>query len=274
MNCELSKQAMPEYWAGSLGESERVSLEVHLSECGECRREAEELTRLWREIGLIPASETAEPSRELRARFYQSLGAFQAGLEQAKKSNGPSFAEKLKSWWPKQPMMQFATAMAMLVVGVGAGWFARTPEMKKDDNEMARLRTEVGSMKQLVTLSLLQQQSASDRLRGVSWAYRVEQSDPEVLSALLTTVNQDQSVNVRLAAVDALRPFAASPVARKGIVQSLLRQESPMVQAALIDLIVEIKEKPARASLEMVSSGETFNPAIRERAKKALGELQ
>ena len=81
-------------------------------------------------------------------------------------------------------------------------------------------------------------------------------------------------MNVRLAAVDALRPFAASPVARKGIVQSLLRQESPMVQAALIDLIVEIKEKPARASLEMVSSGETFNPAIRERAKKALGELQ
>jgi len=274
MNCELSKLAMPEYWAGNLAEAERVSLEVHLSECGECRREAEEMTKLWREIGLIPASETAEPSRELRARFYQSLGAFQAGLEQSKKPAGPSLVEKLKGWWPKQPMIQFATAMAMLVVGVGAGWYARTPAVKQEDNEMARLRTEVGSMKQLVTLSLLQQQSASDRLRGVSWAYRVEQSDTEVLAALLTTVNQDQSVNVRLAAVDALRPFAASPVARKGIVQSLTRQESPMVQAALIDLIVELKEKPARTSLETVSAGESFNPAIRERAKRALSELQ
>ncbi len=265
---------MPEYWAGSLGEAERVQFEVHLSECAECRLEAEDLSKLWRGIGLIPATETAEPSRELRARFYQSLGAYQAGLEESKKFARPSLVETMKGWWPKQPMMQFATAMAMLVVGVGAGWFARSPAVKTEDNEMARLRTEVGSMKQLVTLSLLQQQSASDRLRGVSWAYRVEQSDTEVLSALLTTVNQDQSVNVRLAAVDALRPFAGSPVARKGIVQSLTRQESPMVQAALIDLIVEIKEKPARQSLEMVSAGEKFNPAIRERAKKALTELQ
>ena len=50
----------------------------------------------------------------------------------------------------------------------------------------------------------MQQQSASDRLRGVNYAYRVEQSDPEVLGALLTTVNHDPSVNVRLAAVDAV----------------------------------------------------------------------
>ena len=32
-------------------------------------------------------------------------------------------------------------------------------------------------MRQLVALSLMQQQSASDRLRGVSWAYQVEPSD-------------------------------------------------------------------------------------------------
>ncbi|MEO8025082.1 MAG: zf-HC2 domain-containing protein [Bryobacteraceae bacterium] len=274
MNCEFSKRAMPEYWAGSLSESDRVNFEVHISECAECRSEAEDLSKLWRGIGLIPAAETAEPSREMRARFYQSLSAYQAGLEESKKPAGPSLIEVLKSLWPKQPMMQFGAAMAMLVVGIGAGWYARTPAVQKDDTELARLRGEVGSMKQLVTLSLLQQQSASDRLRGVSWAYRVEQSDTEVLAALLTTVNQDQSVNVRLAAVDALRPFAASPVARKGIVKALLRQESPLVQAALIDLVVAIKEAPAKSSLETLSEGESYNPAIRERAKKALSELQ
>ena len=59
-------------------------------------------------------------------------------------------------------------------------------------------------MRQMVALSLMQQQSAGERLRGVSWAYRVESSDTEVLSALLYTVNNDQSVNVRMAAVEAL----------------------------------------------------------------------
>ena len=56
-------------------------------------------------------------------------------------------------------------------------------------------------MRQLVTLSLLQQQSAGDRLQGVNWSYRVEQPDTAVLAALLTTVNHDPNVNVRLAAV-------------------------------------------------------------------------
>ncbi len=71
-------------------------------------------------------------------------------------------------------------------------------------------------MRQLVALSLLQQQNASDRLRGVNYAYRVEQSDPQVLSALLTTLDHDSNVNVRLAAVDAVRNFTDSPVGRKG----------------------------------------------------------
>ena len=53
-------------------------------------------------------------------------------------------------------------------------------------------------------LSLMQQQSAGERLRGVSYAYQAPASDTEVLSALLATVNQDESVGVRLAAVDAL----------------------------------------------------------------------
>ena len=60
-------------------------------------------------------------------------------------------------------------------------------------------------MRQMVALSLMQEQSASERLRGVSWAMPRAVDDTEVLSALLTTVNQDPNVNVRLAAVDALR---------------------------------------------------------------------
>src|SRR5260370_32118610 len=93
-----------------------------------------------------------------------------------------------------------------------------------DRGQVAQLRNEVNSMKQLVTLSLLQQQNASDRLRGVTWSYRVEQSDSEVLGALLTTINHDPTVNVRLAAVDAIKTFADSPLARKCLVASPSQQ--------------------------------------------------
>ena len=61
-------------------------------------------------------------------------------------------------------------------------------------------------MRQLVALSLMQQQSASERLRGVSWAYQRGTIRREVLAALVSAVNHDTNVNVRLAAVDALAP--------------------------------------------------------------------
>jgi hypothetical protein len=101
------------------------------------------------------------------------------------------------------------------------------------------LREEVRHTRQLVALSLLQQQSASERLKGVDWSNRMTRPDPQVLSALLHTVNYDQNVNVRLAALDALHQSANNEMVRRGLVESLDRQTSPLVQIALIDLLVE-----------------------------------
>ena len=103
----------------------------------------------------------------------------------------------------------WAWSAALLVAGLGAGqWLGGRQHSRAD---LVALQDEVDHMRQLVTLSLLEQQSASERLRGVDYAYRVDQSDTQVLVALLHAVNHDPNVNVRLAAVDALRKFAANP---------------------------------------------------------------
>ena len=129
-------------------------------------------------------------------------------------------------------------------------------------------------MRQLVTLSLLQQQSPSERLRGVNYSYRVEQSDTEVLGALLTTANHDTNVNVRLAAVDALRNFSDSAIGRKAIVQSLGKQDSPLVQIAILDLIAELHEKSADSAIKVLLSRPDLNPDVKQRAEWALKKLR
>jgi hypothetical protein len=126
----------------------------------------------------------------------------------------------------------------------------------------------------MVALSLLQQQNASDRLQGVNWAYRVERSDTEVLSALLYTINHDANVNVRLAAVDAMRTFGESPVARRGLQQAVAKQDSPMVQIALIDQLVELKDGGARPVLQSLAADATANAEAKERARWALDRLK
>jgi hypothetical protein len=169
-----------------------------------------------------------------------------------------------------------AWSAALLILGVAAGvgasqWFNGRERGRAD---IAGLQEEVHQMRQLVTLSLLDQQSASERLRGVDYSSRVDQSDTQVLAALLHAVNHDPSVNVRLAAVDALRKFAGNPSVKGKLDLALRKQDSPMVQLALIDFIVDERDKTAIGSLAALERNPSANKNVKEKAVWGLSQLQ
>ena len=115
------------------------------------------------------------------------------------------------------------------------------------------MRGQVESLRQLVALSLLQEQSPSARLRGVNYSYQMTQPDREVQQALLHAVNHDTNVNVRLSAVDALAKFASNPEVRRALVDSLPVQDSPLVQIALIDLLVQLNARDAAPAMQKLA---------------------
>jgi hypothetical protein len=269
MNCDETRLILPEYLSQSLGEAQELAFEAHLVTCDACRAETERLGSLWRGLALLPDT-MPEPGANVRDRFYESLAAYRHGMESAPKHG---FREKLAALWPRQPAWQMGISFALLVLGVGVGYEIRPQKQEAQQPDVAQLRGEVSNMRQMVALSLMQQQSAGERLRGVSWAYRAESSDTEALSALLQTVNNDPSVNVRVSAVEALHTFGASPVTRTAIVQSIRKQTSPLVQILLIDLLVDLKVTDASTELKRLSSDQTVDAGVRERAKWALGRL-
>ncbi len=254
-----------------MDEAGKSAMQSHFSSCAACRAESETLGAIWKKLGAIPEE---RPSRALRARFEATLEAYMQGLRQAER--GPSTREKLDKWlvgwWPREPVFQFGFALAFLAIGLLVGYsLTRSTE---GSGEVARLREEVAHTRQLVALSLLQEQSASERLRGVDWSYRIQQPDSQVLGALMRTVDYDQNVNVRLAALDALHPSASNAMVRQGLVQSLRRQTSPLVQIALIDLLVDIRDKDAADPLKGLAQEAGLNPEVRARADWALGQLK
>jgi hypothetical protein len=247
-----------------LDEGESQELTAHLASCETCRSELSRIGALWQSLDLLPLE---EPSGKVRERFYEMLGAYRQGLAAAE-------ARPARRWWT-MPVWQAAAAAGLVAVGLGIGYGVRDDRSRP---ELVQLREEVASMRQLVALSLMQQQSASDRLRGVSWSYQVEPSDEEVMNALVTTVNHDPNVNVRLAAVDALRPFTGSPathlMARNAVVQALPRQTTPIVQVALIDFLAELKERNAAPELRRLVSDPDIDSGVRKRAEWALERMQ
>jgi hypothetical protein len=262
MTCDQVKEHIADYLAGALSRTEAEELDEHFAQCAACKQEAAALSETWEMLGLL---EQEQPSAQLRPRFYESLEAYQQGLKAA----APAPAKRRFFDWGWQG---WAWSAALLVAGLGAGqWLGQRDRGRAD---LAGLQDEVHHMRQLVTLSLLEQQSASERLRGVDYSSRVDQSDTQVLSALLHAVNHDPNVNVRLAAVDALRKFAGNPSVKGTLDQSLVKQDSPLVQLALIDFIVDERDKGALPSLTALERSPTADKNVKEKALWGLSQLQ
>ncbi len=241
----------------SLSPEEAGELGRHLDSCAACRAELESLRRVWDGLGRL----TDEvPSEALRERFTTMLAAYRQGMEARPRPPGwrRRLAAWIDGWWPRRPAVQFACTAAALVVGLALGSRLTPPP-----SELHRLEGEVASLRSLVSLSLLEQDSASERLRGVSISRRAEDPDQQVLAALVRVLNEDRNVNVRLAAIDALGRFADRAAVLDGLREALPRQSAPQVQLALAELLLEADGPETRHLVGEWLTRAALDPSVR-----------
>lgn len=277
--CETAANLLPDYWQNGLDRpdraGDRVWLLQHLENCRDCA----ELTAFWRQMGALPA---ASPDPRQRARFDQMLAAYEEGLQAAQRRQ-PAARKSWFAGWMLRPMPAMAAALLM-AAGVGAGllggWALHAGTAHANaaaaSQEIADLRDQVQNTRQLVVLSLLQQQSASDRLQGVTYSARLPQADPKVSEALLRSLKYDSSPDVRLAALDALQRDAQVPALgpgiRQGLVDAFAYQKSPLVQIALVDSFVQTRDQQAKVLLEQIQKDTQYLPEVRQRAAWGLSQ--
>ncbi len=268
MKCEEIGELLPDYLQGSLKAEQDDLVEQHMEQCADCREEV----LIWKKLSLLPVE---KPSAESRERFEAMLQAYQTGRND-KTSAKFARPERATLWsWLRSPVGAVAWSAALLVMGIFAGNYfgSKSVHLNTNQDEIVALRTEMSNMKQMVVLSMLQQQSASERLQGVSFSRREDQLDPQVMSALVHTLRYDGSVDVRLAALDALSRHGAQPQVHKGVVDALQEQQSPLVQVALIDLMLEWRDPDAAQRLRTFVQTPNLNPAVKQRADWALSRL-
>jgi HEAT repeat protein len=129
-------------------------------------------------------------------------------------------------------------------------------------------------MGQLVAQSLLQQKSTSERLQTVLATMDLPNPDRKVLTDLVGALALDPSVNVRLSAVEALTPHAQESIVRAGLLSALPRENAPLVQVALIELLASVHEQDAAPLFDRLSRDETADKTVRETARRALASLR
>ena len=275
MNCERVKEQIPECLAGHMDKVEREKLIEHLETCAACRNELAELGAVWRSMEALAIP--AEPEPVMKSRFMEVMEAYQEGLLAAQTHAARESAKVVPAktgwsgFWPHKPVWQFALAAGLLAAGVFAGKFAATP--RSENPEMAQLKGQVEGLRQLVALSLLQEQSPSQRLQGVTYSVQMAQPDAQVEQALLHAVTHDPNINVRLSAVEALEKYAGKPEIRRALEDAVAVQESPLVQVAVIELLVQINDTDAAPALQKLVRDAQADETVRKQASQALQKL-
>lgn len=281
MNCQRLQESFIDYQDGTLATDESAQIRTHLATCPTCQREWSALQEISRKLALFPAE---EPSPRLREQFYAMLDTHQ------READAPSpFAiarSRLDSFFsallPREPALQFAFALALMAGGlfVGGRFFTQpavitaAPSDESAKTELAALKAQMNSMGQLVTYSLLQQQSTSERIQGVLATMDLKTPDRKVLTDLIGALAFDPSLNVRLSAVEALAQHADDKLVRAGVLSALPRETAPLVQVAMIELLASTHDVAAAPVFDKLSRDEAADKNVRDAARRALALLR
>lgn len=165
-----------EWLSDTLSAEQRTTFEVWLDDHPDEKAEALELQQVWSQLPI-------ETTPDLKSRWRPHLDAAMA--------QPPTAATHSGQVW-------FAAA-ATLILGIAIGWL-----MPRDAGQTELLRSEIQSLQGAMAVNLVRMESASDRLAGVALAAQLAGSQPELAHTLTGLLKQDQNLNVRLAAQDAL----------------------------------------------------------------------
>lgn len=166
---------------------------------------------------------------------------------------------------------RIAAGFSLLVVGVLAGWVIGNQDTSKQD--VAALRQDINEMKNLVTLSQLRKESASDRIMATYEFKKLDSANDEILDALINTFNNDDNANVKNAAAEALYKFGNHDKVRKAFINGMTKQTDPLLQIKLIDMLVGLNEKRALPKLQEMMQEESQMKVVKQKAAQGIGRL-
>ena len=265
METNQIKTLVSKYNEGLTDPSEVLQLEK-LIEIGQV--EITELHNLAQMDELILKMNDASPSMSLDDKFYAALSAEKK--ENVKK--GSVNWSELFQWNSISPFggKGVSFAFPLLIVGLVGGYLINYFQPNSD---VKVLSSQIAEMKEIMMLTMLEKESATDRLKAVSLTSDLDQASQKVTNALIQTLNNDPNVNVRLATLEVLAQYSKNPDVRIELVKSIAHQDSPLVQIALAELMVALGEKSSVKELKKLMEGESIPKEVKQKIKESIDVL-
>jgi len=228
-------------------------VEIHLEKNPVAKKEYQKLQEV---IVLMKRDKPLEVPTEVKQSFLQA----------AEQELGKKPEHKIKSY-SATLSWRIAAAVAFVITAYfGGNWIL-------DRSEIKELQSALSETKEQLLLTMVKQESASERLKGVFISQELEYVNDDIVEALIYTMNNDKNINVRIAAIEALSKFRDNEQARSALIASLNQQEYPAVQLKLIDILVVMGDADAIEPMQIMAENEDAIKTVRDEAQMGLFKL-
>jgi D-ribose pyranose/furanose isomerase RbsD len=264
MDNEKIQTVLSRYNQGHADEADLKAIEQYLAE-GIIDLEDLQPVTVWQ--NQLDTLSSPEPSGTLNDRFYDMLA-------QEKRAN-TRHSFSWSAWFSWSSIMpKLAYGIVMLAAGLAGGYFIQVQRLDTKGNggtaQIEELSQQVTDLKEMMMLSLLEKESATERLKAVSLTEEMDQASNKVTQALLQTLNNDSNVNVRLAALDALKPYVKDSEVREELIRSIGQQQSPLVQIELAELMAALQVKSSVKELEKLLDDKKTPQEVKKKIQQSI----
>ena len=261
------EERIAEYLSGEMSPQQKEELKQILKQNGYELNDLEDLENMFKELDEF---RVPEPSKKMDDRFYSMIEEFK-GKERKIEKKKEKVDSIFNSLFPQKYIPQLAYSLLLLIIGWAVGtWIFPTT---KYENQLTQMSTQIREMRQVMMLSMLDLPSATERIKAVNITNKLDNVGDKIIKALLYTLNNDPNENVRIITVEALVDFADDPRVRKGLIQSITKQESPLVQIALADAMLVLQGKNAVEQFKQLLQKKDLNDTVRNRLERTVNFL-
>ncbi|HEX2394801.1 MAG TPA: zf-HC2 domain-containing protein, partial [Bacteroidales bacterium] len=171
MKCEEIGSMMIDYIDNSLDRTQRELVESHVATCERCLDELKDFQQI---LNNMDSGKMEQPDESLRINFYHMLHGELNKLGMEKDKPVASKIYKFSSFY------KIAAGIMLFIAGslTGALMFKNTGN---GNTELTDLKAEMQNMKEMVMLSMLKEESPSQRIQAVSYSDDLAEPDITVL---------------------------------------------------------------------------------------------
>lgn len=267
MNFKEFDEIKSDYILGKLNDNKQEEIEQFITKNPKVISELDEFKLLLTELDKVDITTPSEDRIDIR--FYDFL----------KKEKTKNLIEKtpfigwFKSFFNGSSLQsKLVYGFSILAIGIFIGKELNSQsDIPTTNIDYAIAETE--KVRSQLVLELIEQPSAYKRLQAVNEASKLNNATEQVIRALFITLNNDDNVNVRLAAIESLMKYSDKAIVREGLIKSIANQDSPLVQVALADVMVSLQDKNSINPLKELIEQHDLDTSVKKKINESIQEI-